>query len=197
MTRVVLASKSASRAAMLRAAGVAFEARGSGVDEDALKAPWLREGRSVRAVAEGLAEAKATAVSARTEGLVIGADSTVEMDGRLIGKTPDVAALRAQLLAMRGRAHTLYSAVALARDGAVVWRETGAATLHVREFSDAWLDGYLAATGEAVLGSVGGYHLEGLGVQLFEAVEGDWFTILGMPMLGLLEALRREGALPA
>ncbi|HEX8569252.1 MAG TPA: Maf family protein [Caulobacteraceae bacterium] len=182
---------------MLRAAGVAFEARGSGVDEDALKSEWLTDGATPLLVAERLAACKALAVSRAEPGLVIGADSTLELDGRLFDKAGSMEEARARLIELRGRAHSLHSAVALAREGAVVWSEVGTAVLHVRPFTEAWLDGYIAQAGDAVTSSVGAYHLEGVGVQLFERIEGDWFTILGMPMLGLLEALRREGALPA
>jgi septum formation protein len=192
---VTLASKSSTRAALLTSAGVRFEAAASGVDEDALKAAWLAEGRTARAVAEGLACAKAVAVS--RPGLVLGADQTLEFRGRLIDKPADRAEARRRLLEFRGQAHALHSGVALARDGEVVWRETQTAALHVRAFSEAWLDRYLAEAGDGVLESVGAYQLEGLGVQLFDRIDGDWFTILGLPMLGLLEALRREGALTA
>ena len=197
MSGLILASKSAARAAMLRAAGVAFETLGSGVDEDVLKAGWLKEGLGPRGVAERLAACKALAVSRERSGLVIGADSTVELDGRLLDKAKDADEARRRLIEMRGREHALHSAVALAKDGVVVWREVGTAVLHVRPFTEAWLDRYLAEAGDAVTESVGAYQLEGVGVQLFDRIEGDWFTILGMPMLGLLEALRREGALPA
>ena len=197
MTRVVLASKSASRAAMLHAAGVTFETRGSGVDEEALKQAWAQDRPTPREVAERLAACKAVAVSREEPGLVIGADSTVELEGRQFDKAKDRAEARARLIELRGRPHALHSAVAVAREGAVVWREASTAVLHVRAFSEAWLDDYLDRAGEAVTESVGAYHVEALGVQLFERIEGDWFTILGMPMLGLLEALRREGALAA
>ena len=194
---LILASKSAARTALLRAAGVAFETRGSGVDEDPLKAQWLAEGRTPQAVAGALAEAKALAVSRGGQDLVIGADQTLELDGELVDKPADLDEARRRLLQMRGRPHSLHSAVVLARGDAIVWRETPTAVMHVRAFSDAWLDHYLATVGDDVLGSVGAYHLEGLGVQLFERIEGDWFTVLGLPMLGLLDALRREGAVPA
>ena len=196
-TRVILASQSASRAAMLRAAGVTFETRSSGVDEDALKAEWLKDRATPLRIAERLAACKALAVSRAEPGLVIGGDSTVEFEGRQFDKAKDREEARTRLIELRGRPHALHSAVALAKDGAVVWRQASTAVLHVRPFTEAWLDDYLDRAGDAVTGSVGAYHIEGLGVQLFERVEGDWFTILGMPLLGLLEALRREGALPA
>ena len=194
---LVLASRSATRAALLRAAGVVFEARGSGVDEEPLKAQWLAGGREPRMIAEGLAEAKALAVSRQASALVIGADQTLELDGRLIDKPVDVADARERLRALRGRTHRLHASVVLARGEAVVWRHTPSAVLHVRAFSDAWLDDYLQRVGPAVLESVGAYQLEGLGVQLFERIEGDWFVILGLPMLSLLEALRAQGLVAA
>ena len=129
MTRIVLASKSASRTAMLSAAGVTFEARGSGVDEEPLKAGWLKEGAGPREVAERLAACKALAVSRSEPGLVIGADSTVELDGRLLDKARDADEARRRLIDMRGREHALHSAVALARGGRVVWRGEGTGVL--------------------------------------------------------------------
>ena len=190
---LILASNSVTRAKLLRAAGVVFEARESGVDEAPLKAAWLGEGRDPRAIAEGLAQAKALAVSRQVSDLVIGADQTLELEGRLIDKPADAAQARERLLALRGRMHRLHSAVVLMRGDAVIWRGTPAADLRVRDFSDAWLEDYLNQVGAAVLNSVGAYQLEGLGVQLFDRIEGDWFTILGLPMVELLEALRAEG----
>ena len=192
---IILASKSAARAALLRAAGVPFEVRGSGVDEDPLKATWLADGADPHTIASRLAEEKAHAISHASENLVIGADQTLDLDGRLIDKPADIAEARARLLEFRGRPHRLHSAVVLARGGRVIWRDTPTATLHVRHFTEAWLDDYLAQAGASVLQTVGGYELEGRGVQLFEAIEGDWFAILGLPMIGLLHALRREGVL--
>jgi septum formation protein len=195
---IILASKSAARAALLRGAGVSFEMWGSGVDEEPLKQAWLTEGRTPATVAEGLAAAKALKVSAEQSGaLVIGADQTLEFQGELFDKPADRWEARQRLLEFRGGAHTLHSAVVLARAGELVWRATESAVMHVRGFSDAWLDAYLAQVSDDVLDSVGGYQLEGAGVQLFERIEGDWFAILGLPMLGLLAALRREGALLA
>ena len=192
---VILASKSASRNALLSAAGVRFEARSPGVDEAAAKASLLAEGSGPREVADALAELKAVRISARAEGLVIGADQTLDLDGQLIDKAESLQEARERLTALRGRPHKLHSAVVVARDGAPIWREVKSATLWVRPFSEAFLDDYLAREGEALLGSVGCYRLEGLGVQLFERIEGDYFTILGLPMLGLLDLLRRYEAL--
>ena len=193
--RVVLASKSATRRAVLEGAGVPCVAVGSGVDEDAAKAELLGRGADPRAMAAALAERKALAVSAGRPELVIGADQTLEFEGRLYDKAETVADARARLQALRGRPHELHSAVAVAQDGAVVWREAESATLTMRDFSDGFLEDYLAAEGEAALGSVGCYRLEGLGAQLFSKIEGDYFTILGLPLMGLLDLLRTRGVL--
>lgn len=193
--RLVLASKSATRRAVLDGAGVAYEAVGSGVDEDASKVELLAQGADPRTVAAALAEQKALAVSRGRDGLVIGADQTLELAGRLYDKAETVDAARERLKTLRGRPHQLHSAVVVSQDGAVIWRETESATLTMRDFSDAFLEDYLAAEGEAALGSVGCYRLEGLGVQLFSRIDGDYFTILGLPLMGLLELLRARGLL--
>ena len=190
---LILASNSHTRADLLRAAGVAFEVRGSGLDEAPLKAAGLALGEDPRAIALRLAEAKALAVSRTCDVLVIGSDQTLDLDGALFDKPVDAAEARGRLLQLRGRPHRLHSAVVLARGGEIVWRDVPTATLHVRAFSEAWLDIYMSAAGEAVLDSVGAYQLEGLGVQLFERIDGDWFAILGLPMLSLLAALRDRG----
>jgi len=192
---VILASKSATRRAVLDGAGVAYEAAGSGVDEDAAKAELLAAGATPREVAEALAERKALAVSAGRPELVVGADQTLEFEGRLYDKAETVAAARGRLRALRGKPHWLHSAVVVAQDGRPVWRETQSATLTMRDFSDAFLEAYLADEGEAALGSVGCYRLEGPGVQLFSRIEGDYFTILGLPLIGLLDLLRARGVL--
>jgi septum formation protein len=197
VTPVVLASTSPARAALLRGAGVAFQTMAPGVDEDAAKAALLGEGHSPRAIADALAELKAVRVSAKAEGLVIGADQTLDLDGALIDKPADLEQARERLLALRGRAHQLHSAVVVARDGAPIWRELTSAAMTMRAFSDEFLEAYLARQGPAVLASVGCYQLEGEGVQLFARVDGDYFGILGLPLLGLLDLLRRHGALAA
>jgi len=192
---LVLASYSAARRAVLGGAGVPYQATGSGVDEDAAKAELLARGATARQVAEALAEAKALAVSADRPDWVVGADQTLELDGRLYDKAQSLEEARGRLKALRGKSHQLHSAVVVARGGAAVWRTTESATLTMRDFSDAFLEAYLAEEGEAALGSVGCYRLEGPGLQLFAGIEGDYFTILGLPMLGLLDLLRAEGVL--
>jgi len=192
-TGLVLASKSVTRRAVLDGAGVPHEAVGSGVDEDATKTALIAKRANPRQVAEALAEEKALAVSVGRPELVIGADQTLEFQGKLYDKAETVDDARARLKALRGKPHMLHSAVVVAQGGAVVWRETESATLTMRDFSDAFLEDYLTAEGEAALGSVGCYRLEGLGLQLFARIQGDYFTILGLPMMGLLDQLRRRG----
>jgi septum formation protein len=196
-TPVTLASKSSARQAILRNAGIDFEAVVAGVDEDATKAGLLAEGASPREVADALAEMKAVKVSTKRPGLVIGADQTLDFAGRLIDKVETLDQARALLLELRGKTHKLHAAVVVARDGKPIWRVVETAKLSVRPFSDAWLDGYLERRGEHILHCVGCYELESEGVQLFDAIDGDYFTILGLPLVGLLDFLRLHGALEA
>jgi septum formation protein len=167
------------------------------VDEEATKTGLLAEGASPREVADALAEMKAVKVSTKRPGLVIGADQTLDFAGRLIDKVETLDQARALLLELRGQTHKLHSAVVVARDGKPIWRVVQSAKLSVRPFSDAWLDGYLARRGEHILHCVGCYELESEGVQLFDAIDGDYFTILGLPLVGLLDFLRLHGALEA
>jgi septum formation protein len=192
---IVLASKSAARRAVLEGAGVPFEVAVAGVDEESIKQGMLAEGAGPREIAEALAETKALRVSRKRGGFVIGADQTLEFEGGLYDKVDDLAAARARLKLLRGKPHKLHSAVVVARDGAAIWREVATARLVMRDFSDAFLDDYLAGEGEGALGSVGVYRLEGPGAQLFARIEGDYFAILGLPLLGLLDLLRRHGEL--
>lgn len=192
---VILASRSAARSALLRGAGVPFATADSGVDETILKTEILSRGGSPAEVAAALAREKALAVSRTRPGLVIGADQTLDFEGRLHDKPASLAEAAARLRAMRGRPHALHAAVAAARDGLVIWETLSTAELVMRAFSEAFLEAYLASEGEEVLSSVGAYRLEGPGVQLFSEIRGDYFTILGLPLTGLLELLRREGVL--
>jgi septum formation protein len=199
---VILASKSAARRAVLQGAGVPFEAAVAGVDEDAAKVTLLAGGATPLEVAEALAEQKAVRISAARlssgrPGLVIGADQTLEFEGGLYDKVETIAAARDRLKLLRGKPHQLHSAVVVARDGAPVWRETVSATLTLRDVSDAFIEDYLRDEGEAALGSVGCYRLEGLGAQLFARIDGDYFVILGLPLLGLLDLLRQHQVLSA
>jgi septum formation protein len=191
---LILASRSAARRAMLTGAGVPFEAEDAGVDEPAIKAAFGCDDPAALAVE--LARAKALAVSARRPGAwVLGSDQTLAFDGGLISKAASLEAARDRLRIMRGREHQLHSGAALARDNQVVWSDFDTARMAMREFSDAFLDAYLAAEGEPVLASVGAYRLEGMGSQLFDRVEGDYFTVLGMPLWPLLAELRRVGVI--
>ena len=194
MSSVVLASKSVVRARLLAAAGIDFETVNSGVDEAAAKASLA--GRTPDAVAIALAETKALRASAvRPGALVIGADQALDFQGRLFDKVANLDEARARLIMLRGRSHRLHSGVAVARDGQVLWRKCASSTLTMRNFTDAWLDAYLARNPGPALSSVGCYELEGEGAQLFDRIIGDYFAILGLPMLGLLGCLRKEGAL--
>ena len=189
---IILASKSAARRAVLTGAGVPFEVVVAGVDEDAVKAGMLAEGAGARDIADALAELKAIRVSRSRSEFVIGADQTLEFEGKLYDKAESVDEARERLTAMRGKPHKLHSAVVVAKEGAAIWRELSTATLTMRDFSDDFLEAYLAEEGPAALGSVGCYRLEGPGAQLFSKIEGDYFGILGLPLLGLLDLLRRH-----
>lgn len=194
---IILASKSAARRAVLTGAGVPFEVAVAGVDEDAVKTSMLAQGASPRDVADALAEIKAVKISAGRAGFVIGSDQTLEFEGKLYDKAETVEAAAERLRTMRGKPHKLHSAVVVAKDGAPIWREIVSATLTMRDFSDDFLAGYLALEGEEALGSVGCYRLEGPGAQLFSKIEGDYFAILGLPLMGLLDLFRRHGVLKA
>ena len=195
---VVLASRSAARARLLREAGVAFAQVDAPVDEEAVREGLAAEGVSTEDAAVVLAELKAARGSALagTGPVVLGADQLLELDaGAWLAKPRDRADARAQLLRLRGRRHRLVSAAVAFRNGARVWHHVEAAQVWVRAFTDAFLDDYLERAGDAVLASVGCYHLEGLGAQLMARVQGDFFTILGLPLLPLLQFLRDQGAL--
>ena len=195
--RLVLASRSAARQALLKAAGVEFVAMSAALDEEAAKAALAEKALDPKGMAEALAAAKAVETSRTTPGLVIGADSTVDLDGELVGKAASLDEARGRLMQFRGRRHRLHSAVAAAEGGELLWSEVETATLTVREFSQAFLDRYLARNADAVLATVGGYELEGEGVQLFERIDGDYFTILGLPLPALLGFLRQRGVIVA
>jgi len=189
---LVLASRSQVRGRILAAAGLRFEIRPAQLDERALEA---KDGPAdAAAVARRLACAKAVAVAASMPGrLVLGADQTLTRGDRRFSKPADRSGAAEQLRALRGRTHELHSALALARDGAVLFTHVGTARMTMRGFSDQFLEAYLDMAGEAAFASVGGYQLEGIGIHLFERVDGDYFTILGLPLLPLLAYLRDNG----
>ena len=198
MKPIILASVSPIRAQLLQNAGLDVEIIPAEVDESELKRVLFSQARQTKAddLAELLAEAKALDVSQKNPGrLVIGADQTLGCGEVLYDKALDMKDVRQKLLALRGNTHALFSAVACAKDGNIIWRYVDAAHLTMRDFSPEFLGKYLALVGEDVLTSVGGYKLEAQGSQLFEKIKGDYFTILGLPLLPLLEFLRKSGVL--
>ena len=193
MSQFVLGSGSVGRRMILENAGLNFEIRRPQVDEDALKT-WF-EGE-VEDLALALARAKAEDVSRDAELPVLGADQILVCEGRVFSKPADMDEARRNLMFLRGRTHRLISALAVAEAGRTVWTCVDEARMTMRRFSDAFLDHYVEMTGERILGSVGCYQIEGPGIQLFETVEGDWFTIIGLPILPFLDWLRNRGILP-
>ena len=193
---LVLASESAARAALLHAAGLRFEARPARIDEAAVKQACRAEGIEAADAALTLAELKAQRIR-DPDALVIGADQLLVCDDAWFDKPADADAARAHLMALRGRAHTLVTAMVLMRGGRMVWQHVATPRLTMRPFSEAFLTDYLAAEGDAILPCVGAYRLEGLGLHLFDRVEGEHSAILGLPMLPLLGFLRQHGVLAA
>jgi septum formation protein len=193
---LLLASASVFRRKLLEAAGVAFRVVPAQVDEAEIKAHLASEVEPA-ALAEALAAAKAEAVSARFPGaMVIGADQVLALGAVIIDKPRDLAEARAQLEHLRGKTHRLFTAAALAEDGRTVWKVGDSATLTMRHFTGEFIDGYLAQSRDAVCQMAGSYDIEGRGIQFFERVEGDHFTIIGLPLLPLLAELRARGVLP-
>ncbi|MDO9382260.1 MAG: Maf family protein [Hyphomicrobiaceae bacterium] len=197
--QLILASGSTTRRAMLAAAGVMFDVVPADVDEPALRSALATENPDVTPaeIAQALAAAKSKDVSRRYPGaIVIGSDQILECDGEIFSKPGDASAVRTTLEKLSDRTHSLHAAVALSCAGKVSWAACDTARLTMRCLSPAFIDDYVARTGEAVLGSVGAYQIEGLGIQLFEQIDGNHFTILGMPLLPLLSELRAQGELP-
>tara|TARA_R110000868_G_scaffold49607_8_gene159742 strand:- start:438 stop:1073 length:636 start_codon:yes stop_codon:yes gene_type:complete len=188
---VILASASSSRANLLHAAGLAFETIPAKVDEDSIKASLQAEEASASQCAETLAELKAVKISQRQpNALVIGADQLLECNGKWFDKPVDMAGAKTHLLSLRNQTHILATSVVVALNGARIWHHNAAPSLSMRAFTTEFLDDYLDHVGTAALTSVGAYQLEGRGIQLFSRIEGDFFTILGLPLLELLSFLR-------
>jgi septum formation protein len=190
---LILASASPSRRQLLANAGLVFTIEPSGIDEDEVKRS-LGSRTAPQELASTLADMKAVRVSARhPDAMVVGADSTLACNGRMFDKPTDLAAARRQLQTLRGQTHELFSSVVVARGGARLWHWSERARLTMRQLDDGFIDSYLARTGDDVLTSVGAYQLEGLGAHLFSRVNGDYFTILGLPLLPLLSFLAGHG----
>lgn len=195
---IILASGSVHRRAMLERAGITFEVEPASVDEAAITRELMarRPIPGAPAVAIALAAAKALEVAARfPSATVIGADQVLDFEGELFSKPVDLAAALAQLGRLGGRSHRLHSGVVITSDGAEDWRYVESATMTMRPLSQAAIDRYLHMTGATICDAVGAYHVEGRGVQLFERIEGDYFTIIGLPLLAVVRELRRRGLL--
>ena len=198
MTPLILASQSPFRRMLMENAGLAFRAEAAVIDERAAEAALAALNPTPAEIAEALAVEKARDVAGRNPGaLVIGSDQTLSLEGRVFHKPADMAEAKAHLAAMSGRTHSLNCGVALLRDGDILWRHVSIARLTMRPLSEAFIERHLERVGTRVLASVGAYQLEGEGVQLFERIDGDYFTILGLPLLPLLAKLRDLGAIDA
>ncbi len=194
---VILASASQARARMLEQAGIAVRRAPVVIDEGTVRAAMLAEGADAGEIARELAQMKARRAALRVEeeAFIIAADQTLSCAGGLLEKPADRQAAREQLLFLRGREHRLFSAVCLIHGGRIIWQHMDEARLFMRNFSDAFLEEYLDRAGDALTASVGAYRLEEIGAQLFARIEGDFFTILGLPLLPLLDILRENGVL--
>lgn len=197
MTNLILASTSEIRATLLRNAGLSIEAVAARVDEESVKASLVAEGAKPRDVADALAEAKARKVASKGEdGLVLGCDQVLEFGGRIVSKAESPDDALALLKEMRGKPHSLLSAAVVYDAGRPVWRHVGQARLMMRDSSDAYLEGYVERNWDSIRHSVGGYKLEEEGVRLMSRVDGDYFTVLGLPLVELLSYLTLRGTLP-
>lgn len=193
---IILASGSDIRAQLLKNAGVEFSIQTARVDEQMLRAGLEAEGASPRDIADALAEAKARKVSSKLQGsLVIGCDQVLDLDGVVLSKPNTKIEARAQLTSLRNKRHSLLSAAVIYLDRQPVWRHVGVARLHMRDFTDAFMDDYLDRNWESIRHSVGGYKLEEEGIRLFDKVDGDYFNVLGMPLIEILSYLTLRGDL--
>ncbi|HHN66671.1 MAG TPA: hypothetical protein ENK15_01360 [Thermopetrobacter sp.] len=196
MTTFVLASQSAGRRMVLENAGLEFTCASPQVDEESIRKAFLAAGRKDHgALALELARAKTLAVARDHDPPVLGGDQLLVCEERIFSKPATIEEARANLQALRGKTHHLISAMAVAKNDTIVFEYVDRAAMTMRRFSDAFLDGYLDTMGKKVLRSVGGYQIEGLGVQLFDHIDGDWQTIIGLPLLPFLHWLREEGLL--
>ncbi|MBR7652049.1 Maf-like protein [Brucella oryzae] len=191
--KLVLASKSSFRSALLKNAGIEFSTASADIDERAVEAPLYETGATPEEVAQVLAEAKALDVSEKNPGaVVIGCDQTLSLGDEIFHKPADMEAARRQLLKFSGKTHQLNSAVVLVKDGKTLWRHVSIARMTMRDLDPGFVGRYLGRVGDIALSSVGAYQVEGPGIQLFEKIEGDYFTIVGLPLLPLLAELRKE-----
>lgn len=193
--RLILASGSQIRKTIMEQAGLDFEVIAKPVDEAAIKDSLLAQNVPMKEIADALAEAKAMRVSRTEDGLIIGSDQIMVLDGQLCDKPPSLEAARERLVAMRGKPHELIGAVVICENGVPVWRHMAVSKLVVRDFSDEFLDRYIEMEGEALTKSVGAYRFEGPGAQLFSSVEGSFFSILGLSLLPILDYLRVRGVI--
>ena len=194
MTNIILASKSAHRQELLKNAGVGFSVQTAEIDEREVEAPLIEAGLGGEDVAEVLAIAKAMEVSkSNVDAYVIGCDQTLSLEGELLHKVTNMEEAQRRLLQLSGKKHQLNAAVALIRNGEVLWSHVEVATITLRKLDPGFIGRHLSDAGEKVLSSVGAYQIEGLGVQLFEKIEGDYFSIIGLPVLPLLAQLRKLG----
>lgn len=193
--QLILASASNARASLLRNAGLDVGIHPADIDESAIKTKMIADGADAAEIASALAREKSNSVSLDGDAMVIGADQVLVHDGSLLDKPRSMGEAATHLRTLRGSTHQLISAVSVSRNGLPIWSTTAVAGLYMRKFSDAFLDEYLNRFGDLALTSVGAYHLEGLGAQLFDRIDGDYFTILGLPLLELLAFLRSQDIL--